>query len=108
MGACGWQTANAGGTDTAPVWALPAARPAAPLPRKKRHGAADSHGTRPNLYLVALADSGVGKDFPRKVNKRLADRVVLSNNVADQFGSGEGIEGKRSAKIYRAKKTKGA
>ena len=52
----------------------------------------DSHGTRPNLYLVALADSGVGKDFPRKVNKRLADRVVLSNNVADQFGSGEGIE----------------
>ena len=29
MGACGWQTANAGGTDTAPVWALPAAHPVA-------------------------------------------------------------------------------
>ena len=53
----------------------------------------ESLGAKPSLAeMESLADSGVGKDFPRKVNKRLADRVDLSNNVADQFGSGEGIE----------------
>ena len=45
MGACGWQTANAGGTDTAPVWALPAARPAAPGHERSRT-LTGTHGER--------------------------------------------------------------
>lgn len=53
----------------------------------------DKRGAMPNLYLVALANSGTGKDAPRKTNKRLAmsDKLQL-DGVADQIGSGQGLE----------------
>ncbi len=47
---------------------------------------------RPNLYLLALASSGTGKDFPRKVNSRLLFEVGLVGAVGDKFASGEGIQ----------------
>ena len=35
----------------------------------------DARNLRTNIYLIALADSGVGKDFPRKVNMNLATEL---------------------------------
>ena len=47
---------------------------------------------RPNLYLLALASSGTGKDFPRKVNSRVLFEVGLVGAIGDKFASGEGIQ----------------
>jgi hypothetical protein len=47
---------------------------------------------RPNLYLLALASSGTGKDFPRKVNSRVLFEVGLVGALGDKFASGEGIQ----------------
>ena len=47
---------------------------------------------RPNLYLLALASSGTGKDFPRKVNSRVLYEVGLVGAIGDKFASGEGIQ----------------
>lgn len=51
----------------------------------------DARKTQTNLYLVALGNSGVGKDQPRKVNKELS-LMACVDGVADQIGSGEGLE----------------
>lgn len=47
---------------------------------------------RPNLYLLALASSGTGKDFPRKVNSRVLFEVGMVGALGDKFASGEGIQ----------------
>jgi len=47
---------------------------------------------RPNLYLLALAGSGTGKDFPRKVNSRVLFEIGHANALGDKFASGEGIQ----------------
>jgi hypothetical protein len=47
---------------------------------------------RPNIYLLALASSGTGKDFPRKVNSRVLFEVGLISALGDKFASGEGIQ----------------
>ena len=47
---------------------------------------------RPNLYLLALAGSGTGKDFPRKVNTRILFETGLIAGLGDKFASGEGIQ----------------
>ena len=52
----------------------------------------DSHNLRTNLYLLALADSGVGKDYPRKVNLNLATALDIMPTMADRFASAEGLE----------------
>ena len=52
----------------------------------------DRRGTRTNLYLAALADTGMGKDEPRVVNKRLAEAVGDLGAVPDSIASGEGLE----------------
>ena len=52
----------------------------------------DSHHLRTNIYLIALADSGVGKDFPRKVNMNLAAELGVMGGMADRFASAEGLE----------------
>ena len=49
---------------------------------------------RPNLYIVALAGSGSGKEFPRSVNKCLAERVDMLASLSDNFASGPGIAGR--------------
>ena len=52
----------------------------------------DPRNLRTNLYLLALADSGVGKDFPRKVNMNLATEIGVMGGMADRFASAEGLE----------------
>ena len=52
----------------------------------------DERNNRSNIYLVALANSGTGKDHPRKVNMNVAFQHDLGCCIADSFGSGEGLE----------------
>ena len=52
----------------------------------------DKRNTFSNLYLIALANSGTGKDHPRKVNIELATTAGLCNAIADSFASGAGLE----------------
>jgi hypothetical protein len=47
---------------------------------------------RTNLYLLGLANSGSGKDHPRKVNRKILSEAGLEKAIADTFASGEGIE----------------
>ena len=47
---------------------------------------------RTNIYLLALAESGVGKDYPRKVNMNLAAEIGVMPTMADRFASAEGLE----------------
>jgi len=47
---------------------------------------------RPNIYLLALASSGTGKDFPRKVNSRVLFEIGHVAALGDKFASGEGIQ----------------
>ena len=53
-------------------------------------------GTFPNLYVVALADSASGKDYPRKVNNHLAGIAHISQSIAYNVASGQGLEDKLS------------
>ena len=48
--------------------------------------------TLPNLYLILLADSGAGKDHPRKVNMTAAISSGLGGGVLDDVTSGAGLE----------------
>lgn len=52
----------------------------------------DPGDLRPNLYLLALASSGTGKDFPRKVNARVLFEIGHVAALGDKFASGEGIQ----------------
>ena len=52
----------------------------------------DSGDLRPNVYLLALASSGTGKDFPRKVNSRALFEIGHVASLGDKFASGEGIQ----------------
>ena len=52
----------------------------------------DPSDNRTALYLLALANSGAGKDQPRKVNQQILVDVGLHLLFADKFASGEGIE----------------
>lgn len=52
----------------------------------------DDADNRTNLYVLGLANSGAGKDFPRKVNQRILYEVGLTDCLGDTFASGEGIE----------------
>lgn len=47
---------------------------------------------RPNIYLVALAGSGVGKDIPQRINRTIAqmERMVIS--ILGGVASGQGLE----------------
>jgi len=52
----------------------------------------DQADNRTNLYLLGLAFSSVGKDWPRKINTRIAHEVGLSGCLGERFASGEGIQ----------------
>ena len=52
----------------------------------------DAADNRTNLYLLGLANSGAGKDYPRKVNQRILLEVGLAECLGNSFASGEGIE----------------
>jgi len=52
----------------------------------------DVRGIRTNLYLAALAPSGMGKEAPREVNKRLALEVGMLDSLPDSVTSGQALE----------------
>jgi hypothetical protein len=52
----------------------------------------DVADNRTNLYVLALANSGAGKNEPRKVNQRICVEAGLQDCLGDAFASGEGIE----------------
>jgi len=52
----------------------------------------DEADTRTNLYVLALANSGVGKNHPREMNQRILVEAGLHDCFGDHVASGEGIE----------------
>lgn len=52
----------------------------------------DPGDNRTNLYLLGLAHSAAGKDWPRKLNTRILHQVGLSDCIGERFASGEGIQ----------------
>lgn len=52
----------------------------------------DKRNNFTNLYMIALAPSGSGKDHPRKVNIELANQVGIGATIGDSFASGAGLE----------------
>jgi len=49
-------------------------------------------GLRPNLYMLALAGSGTGKAYPRKVNSHVLTQIGLGAAIGNQIASGQGLE----------------
>lgn len=49
-------------------------------------------GLCPNIYLLALAKSGTGKECPREVNKQILESVGLDAGLLENVRSGEGLE----------------
>ncbi len=49
-------------------------------------------GSTPNIYVLGLANSGAGKDQPRKVNAKILSDHGLGQVLGNSFASGEGIE----------------
>ena len=52
----------------------------------------DRGDNRTNLYLLGLANSSAGKDWPRKLNTRILHEIGLADCLGEQFASGEGIQ----------------
>jgi len=52
----------------------------------------DASDLRTNIYLLALAGAGTGKDHPRKINNRILFTIDQTRGLGDKFSSGEGIE----------------
>ena len=52
----------------------------------------DQADNRTNLYLLSLAHSASGKDWPRKLNTQIVHQVGLSDCLGDRFASGEGLQ----------------
>jgi len=52
----------------------------------------DPGDNRTNVYLLGLAHSAAGKDWPRKVNTRIVHEVGLAHCLGERFASGEGIQ----------------
>ena len=52
----------------------------------------DISGTRTNLYIIALAPTGSGKESPRSANSKLAKDLGISMSVMENVASGEALE----------------
>ncbi len=52
----------------------------------------DSGDCRTNIYLLGLAHSAAGKDWPRKINTNIMHQVGLSSCLGESFASGEGLQ----------------
>ena len=54
----------------------------------------DTRNNRANIYLIALAGSGVGKDHPRRITKTItcAANPAMNQCIANSFASGEALE----------------
>ena len=52
----------------------------------------DDSDCRTNLYTLALADSGSGKEWPRKVNFKILSEANMLDMVGDRVASGESLQ----------------
>lgn len=52
----------------------------------------DPGDNRTNIYLLGLAHSAAGKDWPRKLNTRVLHQAGLADGLGERFASGEGIQ----------------
>ncbi len=54
----------------------------------------DIRNNRANIYMIALAGSGVGKDHPRRITKTIAcaAQPAMNQCIANSFASGEALE----------------
>ena len=52
----------------------------------------DSHHTHPNLYVIALAPSGSGKQHPQEVNADIACLAEVATTLYGDAASGQAIE----------------
>jgi len=52
----------------------------------------DPGDNRTNLYLLGLAHSSAGKDWPRKINTRILHEIGQAECIGERFASGEGIQ----------------
>ena len=52
----------------------------------------DPGDNRTNVYLLGLAHSSAGKDWPRKINTRIVHEIGLSRCLGDRLASGEGVQ----------------
>ena len=52
----------------------------------------DESGTRTNLYVIALAPTGSGKESPRNANNILAKSLGISESIMESVASGEALE----------------
>ena len=52
----------------------------------------DPGDNRTNLYLLGLAHSAAGKDWPRKLNTRILYEIGAAGCLGERFSSGEGIQ----------------
>ncbi|MFO8012736.1 MAG: DUF3987 domain-containing protein [Phycisphaerae bacterium] len=57
----------------------------------------DPGDLRTNLYMLALASSSAGKNYPRQINSYLAIAANMPETVLARFASGEGIEDRLQA-----------
>ena len=49
----------------------------------------DAGDNRINIYLLGVAHSAAGKDWPRKVNTRIVHEVGLAECFGERFASGD-------------------
>ncbi|MBX3452493.1 MAG: bifunctional DNA primase/polymerase [Planctomycetaceae bacterium] len=52
----------------------------------------DQADNRTNLYLLSLAHSSSGKDWPRRINTRILHAIDQANSLGEHFASGEGLQ----------------
>lgn len=52
----------------------------------------DPADNRTNIYLLGLAHSSAGKDWPRKINAKTLQAVGLASRLGEQLASGEGLQ----------------
>lgn len=52
----------------------------------------DRGNVRTNLFIMGLAESGAGKEWPRKVNYKIAQAAGMIDSVGERFASGEGVQ----------------
>jgi hypothetical protein len=52
----------------------------------------DPADNRTNIYLLGLAHSSAGKDWPRKINAKTLQAVGLAGRLGEQLASGEGLQ----------------
>jgi hypothetical protein len=52
----------------------------------------DPGDNRTNIYLLGLAHSAAGKEWPRRTNTQIIHRIGLAECLGDRFASGEGIQ----------------